>query len=59
MKAAASVISAGVAARQSATRTARAGSDEDARNALKRIEIVESVSENKVALDSARGGIGM
>jgi DUF4097 and DUF4098 domain-containing protein YvlB len=41
-----------------ATRSARAGSDEDARNALKRIEIVESVTPGKVALDSSRGGVG-
>jgi hypothetical protein len=41
-----------------ATRTARAGSDEDARNALKRIEIVESVTPNRVELDSSRGGVG-
>lgn len=41
-----------------ATRIARAGSDEDARNALKRIEIVESISPNKVELDSSHGGAG-
>jgi hypothetical protein len=41
-----------------ATRTARAGSDEDARNALKRIEIVESVTPDRVELDSSRGALG-
>ena len=41
-----------------ATRSARAGSDEDARNALKRIEIVETIAPNRVELDSSGGGIG-
>jgi len=40
-----------------ATRVAKAGSDEDARNALKRIEIVEDVTPNRIQLDSSRGGI--
>jgi DUF4097 and DUF4098 domain-containing protein YvlB len=42
-----------------ATRTARAGSDEEARAELKNIEIVESVSPNRIALDSAKGHIGI
>src|SRR5262245_44539162 len=41
-----------------ATRVAKAGSDEDARSALKRIEITEKVAPNLVQLDSSRGGVG-
>jgi len=40
-----------------ATRFAKAGSDEDARNALKRIEIAENVTPNRIQLDSSRGGV--
>ena len=42
-----------------AVRVARAGSDEDARNALKRMDITETVSPNRVALDSTKGWTGL
>jgi len=40
-----------------ATRVAKAGSDEDAKTALKRIEITETATPTRVVLDSSRGGI--
>jgi DUF4097 and DUF4098 domain-containing protein YvlB len=41
-----------------ATRSARAGSDQDAQAELKHIEIAESVASNRIELDSSHGGIG-
>src|SRR4051794_22942629 len=38
-----------------ATRSARAGSQEDANNALKRIEIIETVAADRIRLDSSHG----
>jgi hypothetical protein len=40
-----------------ATRVAKAATDDDAKTALKRIEISENVTPNRVLLDSSRGGI--
>jgi DUF4097 and DUF4098 domain-containing protein YvlB len=42
-----------------AVRVARAGTDEDARNALKRMEITETIAPNRVALDSTKGWTGL
>jgi hypothetical protein len=41
-----------------ADRIARAASDEDARNALGRIEIAEDVAPGRIVLDSTKGGFG-
>jgi hypothetical protein len=48
----------GNAVEVTATRNARAGSQEDANNTLKRVEITENVSPNRIVLDSSRGSMG-
>lgn len=42
-----------------ADRTVKAGSDEDAKNALKRFEFVETVSPNHILIDTTSKGVGL